>query len=488
MRGSAFSLKDFSGGLNLRADVSMLAPNESSDVSDFVPAGRSARSRDGDQAWVTGLAADANQQPFMDPSFMYVPLTNGNIVKVDLSSGAVTTIRSGITGTPLIHSFINAPANGGQGPLYFTAGDATNANRIALQYNGAAVAAWTASAGTLPAKARFLRYAGNRAWAANIPGAGTLDDKSAVQWSDIGNPRSWPAENINVFGPNDGEEISGIATFQDYVVVFKPSRAWIIYDLDLGANRPLTSGVGHVGTTSQTVAMPTPLETPHGLVFLDPDQGPMVYDGSKLVPLGYKLGDNYFETGSDVSIAYFNNRLQFARRSTFRLAEYDVATKTWWSQSFSTAGGLPSGYVVSGIVSGVQALYGTGWSGAKTIDQLMVPAVLTYADGLTPMTPIWTTAFQPFGAEGTRKRYGRVRIQGRGLLVEPDVAFDYNSNGFAGDVINVPLTTGPFERQGYYDLLNLGVGRSLGVRVELRTNGTPAQLDEIIVYAQERTK
>jgi hypothetical protein len=102
------------------------------------------------------------------------------------------------------------------------------------------------------------------------------DPGSAVVASALGNPRdfSTPAGWVAEFDPNDGEQISGLGTIGPYVLVFKPSKTWLIYDLDTGANRRIGVNVGCVAHRSA-------VETPYGTFFLAKD-GVYRTDGTAL--------------------------------------------------------------------------------------------------------------------------------------------------------------------------------------------------------------
>jgi hypothetical protein len=66
------------------------------------------------------------------------------------------------------------------------------------------------------------------------------------------------------FDPGDGEQITAIGSVGPYVLVAKPSKLWLIYDLDTLANRPLGKNVGCVAHRSM-------VETPFGTFFLGKD-------------------------------------------------------------------------------------------------------------------------------------------------------------------------------------------------------------------------
>jgi hypothetical protein len=188
------------------------------------------------------------------------------------TGGAVTTV----TGTTVPTSGrrwsgVQAPANGGQGPLWMMNGlDAPQ------QWTGAGnVSDWTATTGALP-NGQFMVAVGNRIFVAGMSSYGAVADPgSTLVWSDIGNPRAWPAENIVELDPSDGDQIMGIGTFGQTVLVFKRRKIFAVTNLDTGANRRISADTGSVAHRSI-------VETPIGTYFLTLDKGVYVTNGSSL--------------------------------------------------------------------------------------------------------------------------------------------------------------------------------------------------------------
>jgi hypothetical protein len=137
---------------------------------------------------------------------------------------------------------------------------------------GAAVS-WT---GTNVPNAEHLLYKGTRMWAANMSHLRGRGRSEVVR--RLLRPRGsveLPPVGIILFDPNDGEEITGIQSLGPYILVAKPSKLWVIYDIDTGANRPLVAGIGCASGRSMT-------EGPGGVWFLANDDTIVVCDGSKV--------------------------------------------------------------------------------------------------------------------------------------------------------------------------------------------------------------
>jgi hypothetical protein len=62
---------------------------------------------------------------------------------------------------------------------------------------------WTAASGTLP-NGKYVLYHGGRVWVAGMAAYGAVSDPgSTLVFSDVRDPRAWPAANVVQFDPND---------------------------------------------------------------------------------------------------------------------------------------------------------------------------------------------------------------------------------------------------------------------------------------------
>lgn len=319
--GTDFRLQELARGLNVRDDPSELTPGESSSLYDVIRDGDGFRRRPGDTVKATSLfnGAQAQDMFWFDKLFM---ITNaGGVYVYDPTVPAITAIATASPIRPRC-GMVQAPVSGGQGPYWI-------ANQLGMRYtDGFTLNVWTAASGTLPLAA-YATYAGNRVWLANLSGfAGVPDPASTMAFCDIGNPRAWPAANVVSFSPNDGEEITGIARIGEYVAVFKPSKAWLVYDLDTGANRPIGFGAGS--------SFPGFLiETPAGLLFGRGDGRLMITNGSDVKEFDDRLSKllvYHFNLSplSDLYLnaVYFRDHLYVQLRNF--IYDYDLIEKAWW--------------------------------------------------------------------------------------------------------------------------------------------------------------
>lgn len=264
--------------------------------------------------------------------------SNGaSIWRFDTAGGVVgAAILAGLTAGSLWHS-VTAPQSGGQGPMWMMNGSE------ARYWTGAAGAAWTAASGTLPI-GKYLAYHGNHLWVANTNLA-VSDPKSSLAWSDTSDPRAWPAANVTMFDPNDGDELTGVGRIGPYLLVFKRRKMWLIYDLDTSASRQLSAAIGCISHRSI-------VETPHGCIFMS-ERGPAICDGASIKLIEDKLNlmslidltatqleltrqINAESTGDD----YYLNIGQgvdppgpFGTIPDVNLSHYDVLNDAWWVHS-----------------------------------------------------------------------------------------------------------------------------------------------------------
>lgn len=252
-----------------------------------------------------------------------------NIYSYTVGGGLTAAIISGLTAGTLMEA-ATAPVSGGQGPFYMLNGFE------ARYWTGAVAGTWTASSGTLPL-GYYPIYHGNRMWVARMNAyAGLSDPQSGLVWSGLGDPRAWPAANANMFDPNDGGILSGIGRIGPYLLVFKQTKTWLVYDLDTGANRPLSGEIGCISHRSI-------VETQRGTYFLTRDRGWALCDGSNIklledkLDLNRQLDQTLTGTGYFSHAEFINDRLYAAQVNVggglSDFLEYDPSNDAWWPHS-----------------------------------------------------------------------------------------------------------------------------------------------------------
>lgn len=468
MRGRQLRLTDFSGGYNGRDDILDLPLEQSDNVLNLQPVGEggSVIQRPGDVAETdfSGLGSLGNgSYPLFATSagVVLVPTVLDDLVARD-TVGISTTLLDTSTSGLGRYTFIEGPASGGQGPIYYIKPSA--GSRVARYWTGSgAVGTWTASAGTLPVTAYHLLYAGNRAWAARLVG-----DESALYWSELGDPRNWPAANVVKFDPNDGEVITGIGTIAGNIVVFKETKAFLVYDLDTGANRPLGFGIG--GDVDGGVVQETPL----GLIFQSMQYGVMATDGISSKPIAEVLG---LPRAAITGISFYDGSVFLAVGSTV-FYEYDLQQKSWWRHN--TVSGKSIVGLIGSMPSSTPFLYASGRD--TSVDKLMVASTYVKATG-TALAPQWVTPYIAMGSE-RQKRFTAMEFRGRG-----QVTFEGRRDYDVAPVTDI-FTRGPTVVADSERLVlpTLGVARSLQVRVvgAGTTSADAVRMDELVFHSRER--
>jgi hypothetical protein len=239
------------------------------------------------------------------------------------------------------------------------------------------------------------------------------DAGSALVFSNLGDPRDWPAANVVQFDPNDGESITGIGECGAGLLVFKPSKAWLVYDLDTGANRPLGAGVGCISHRSIAV-------TPYGTVWAGVKQV-WVSDGSSVRPLADKLVsatpstapgiETYLLPGAAITGAYFDDRYQMSGQSadaltTFPLYEYDFVAKSWWQHT--NYGGL---LAIAQTASTAPQFYAAG---TGRLDRMFDTPAAWLDSGGAALGRGWSGPYHTLGAG--RDRLRGIEVEGSGMF------------------------------------------------------------------------
>ena len=425
MRGAPVTLDDFRGGVNTDAGVYNLKNNEARGALNVQATSRGAiRKRDGSQLFgylavpLTNLYASSSPRVLIGSAGENIYGVTPGVLINNIGSGHVADS---------MWNWIQAPVNGGEGPFF-------GLNRHVLRsWTGSGFAQmWTPAAGTIPV-GQYIKYHGNRVWIAN-----TAADPSGLYFSNIGNPRDWPAPNVVRFDPSDGEEITGLGTAGPYLLVFKPSKIWLVTDLDTGANRLISRNAGCIAPRSI-------VETPEGTFFLTPDQGIMVanQNNTQLLSNNQRLSDAILPTISELpqatlrhaAGAYFDQHYYLSVSSggitNDLMLDYDMVLRSWWLHSHGMAA-----LAVWERTADEPELYGAV-AGVPRIDRLFVPNEALDAGTIFPA--YWTSPFLTFGKPMVRKRCREIHFDGEGRI-NVKLAKDFSltaaeatSANFAGD-------------------------------------------------------
>jgi len=231
---------------------------------------------------------------------------------------------SGI-GTQGRWAVVEATADGTQGPVFLSNGIVSKA------WDGTSMVDWTMdSASTLLASGSAVPpHTISIVHESRI----VIASGSTIYWSEVQvgvgtKPRTWLLENQQLFDPNDGDVITGLGRVGSNLIVFKKHKVFVVYDLNTGATRRLTSNIGCVSPNSV-------VETPMGTIFLS-ENGVYITDGSSaqlmsdvITPTVRALSDP-----ANSSAVLYRNHYYLSSGSD--VLDYDLTLKSWWKHSFKS--------------------------------------------------------------------------------------------------------------------------------------------------------
>jgi hypothetical protein len=401
---------DFRGGVNTKSSPYLVDQKEARDARNVVSTTRgSVRKRDGCETF--GSLGSTGSTLFaataLDPAVL-ICINGGNIVAVD-SGGSSTDIDGGIGMSSNDFAVVQAPTQGGQGPVYLC-----NGADAPIQWTGTGnVALWTATAGTGPGVYRVtlpvpkhMIVHDNRLFMANVTGAGTADGASTLVWSDIGAPRSFDQDNVTMFDPNDGDEITGLGKVGPYLLVFKRHKTFLVSDSTTSENRRISASVGCVAPRSIA-------ESPQGTYFLTADRGVYLTNGSSVKAVSENLAptlDSVVSSWRDNSAGVFYNEHYYLSVSTqgARLdltLDLDTTLGSWWLHSFAA-----NQWAICDFAT-ADALFAANSETAK-ISRCFVPGATQ--DNGANFTAYWKGPWQTEGLPDYRKRLRQLHLDGIG--------------------------------------------------------------------------
>lgn len=487
MRGQPFYI-DPANGLNTRDNILSIEQNYTPETQNVIafPDG-SFRKRNPCISFSstfggagTGLSSLFASDSIAGTPFMITSqLTNMYSVN---SAGVATDIDGGLAiGTSQPWCMVQAAASGGQGPIYMTCLDGAALGITPKQWTGVGnMANWTASSGTLTL-GEFMVYFKNRI----IMGGVTIGTNGAgINASAVGDPRNWDTTVLGSasawltnIDPNDGMQFRGFGIVGAYLLAFKETKTYVVYDLDTGANRPLSTSVGcrnHRNIVS----------TPYGLCFVASNGDIYITDGAKLEKISsvidYNPARGTLRTageplnsqqtfGTNVNVYYKDDHLYVCNsQGTNRYTlDYSFITKSWWRHTNTfvqavTFLGKPYGAVVTNT---------TISNSNPRIDELYKPGVLdgsvqdggvsyqAYIDSI-PLAPSYfrRKIVQNYGI---RRRYHAIRaFVGGTVSLQSSTNYGVTYTNKANYATSAVAPLAPVEETAY----SFGVSNTLSLR------------------------
>ena len=264
-------------GLNLQDDPLEIGWNQAVDLLnvDFDYPGV-ARSRDGAHGWFESPTASRNYF-FLHP---YNGATNRYLVAARVNDAGTDNIFEAIGTTPSIAVTSGALPSNPVGAVsigtatatysYFTFDQVTDVWR----FDGTTFAA---AAGVPDAL-----VVGATPWDNRLVVGCTTNGTSRVEFSDPGAPGTFTANNYVDLTPGDGEFITAMATWGEYLFVWKQTKGFVFYGTSVDSAgspifnyRPLCTGLGPRGFQQGITA------GEKGVYIVDPDRGVYVTRGGE---------------------------------------------------------------------------------------------------------------------------------------------------------------------------------------------------------------
>lgn len=261
-----------------------------------------------------------------------------------------------------------------------------------------------------------------RLWMA---GSGTLGAR--LYYSDVADAFSWPDVNTVDLDVADGEAITGLKVSGPYLLVFKESKVYAVYDFDPDLGPLYRTISANIGACSHRAIV----ETPRGTFFLSADKGVWKTDGTSITLVSKDVGPSFellAANRSRASAAYFNDHIYFSFASAAStgandvIMDYDTQIESWWKHDNA----VRDFAVWRSTASAAAKLYGVRVAARNGVpagvDQFFVTGLKT--DIGLPFTTRWVSAWHQMKTPSLRKRVRRVVFDGTGT-VQASISLDF---------------------------------------------------------------
>lgn len=294
----------FGGGLNLRAKPGEARPDECVDALNvvFTEAG-AVKSRDG-----YGILTASEGTNRYDSLAAYYKsdgtrqLIAGATTRLEAitTAGAVSASMTGRASYPHFFARYGGPA----GEYLFAA----NGSDQLARWDGSSwtTPSWT---GTAPV-GNYIAVTpwDNRMICANYGAGGAGTNRNTLRFSNAGDPTNWPSTNYKDLNPGDGQQITGLAVWDNRVFIFKTQSIWVLWGTGTdGTGQPTWDATARVVDTAVGCASPRGIAVGRDGVYFITERGVYRTDGRPAVPVSGNLdplfdgATNDFYQGSPVS-------------------------------------------------------------------------------------------------------------------------------------------------------------------------------------------
>ena len=464
MAYAAYTLNDFSGGLNLKAKADEVAENESIYALNVMFTEGSVKQRPGYTRLTSALTNPVKTlHPFYTSSGTTQLLAGcgTRLEAINTSGGVVaslTTLTS--TGNPWFWDFCRI---GTASAEYAYAGNGEN---VLKRWDGSS---WSSIANTPQGGALCVTPSSNRLVVTRFKGttggptggAGT-SNPSRVYFSDAGTPETWTSTNWVDLDPGDGEVIQAAITWREYVFVFKETKFYVFTEESTGADGNPVFNYRKIDTGAGLCAPRAIVAGDQGVYFANQD-GIYITTGESPVKISEKLDPIFY--GNADQVAYW------ASSDTLDWGYPDYMTMGLWQGLLVVGYKAASAYnymvyhtedgwwSVWNIGNGNE--YGFATFRRAGIDELVFGTsgnYIAYMDGTdtddagSTIGAAWRSGYMDFGVV-ERKRLRQIRLWGSG---DPKVGVtvDYVKATTTADTATIDLGTDAA------DLLNPGIYRT----------------------------
>jgi len=328
-------LKDFTGGLNFRADQFQLADNESPNMLnvEIDPRGgifSRGGMREINATAVSGTWSPKRLFPFYGANARVMLSTATTVYH---SNGSNFTVLNYGAGTPIATTNTNGPCFAQWGKKLYISTGATGSGGYVWETGDTYATALTAS-GTNPhawqttptsgerkmPTAELIHVHASKLFAANVDIAGTKYP-NRIYWSLENSPENWDEDDyIEINGGGDG--ITALAVVSGQLIIFKPNSVYALFGYD-SANFQVVEVSPSLGVNSfHDVAV-----TDRGVFFNSFPEGVFYYNGST-------ISDVFQNLRPIIDLGYVDS----LGASKFRLSW--VGQRLWVSAPYSQSGSV----------------------------------------------------------------------------------------------------------------------------------------------------
>lgn len=355
-----FSIRDFSGGLNQRVNATMIKDNQAADLLNcFIDQGAIVK-RSGCQRWNQAAIAAG---PITSLHRYYREDGTKKLI-------ALCGENSGVTAQKLYY----VPDNGGakveitgatftkgkrlQFSTYINNLYMTNQTDGYFRYDNSNLTAPTANPDPAPFAKWIIPHGDNRMWLAN-----SANERSRVWYSGDSDPNSWDLDSCFDVSSDDGDEITGLASFLSDLYIFKDNSIWVAqgtYDPDneLSISKRVSDAGCVAGRSIVTINNRIYFLGKEGIYEFDGVAARIVSEPITNIIKGINPSQKQYATACASNSKYYISFAPLGSSTNTEMVIYDTLTKSWtrYSGKYAEASHL---IVLSGADDGNEVLAAT---------------------------------------------------------------------------------------------------------------------------------